>query len=169
MNVEILGQFPSPPVPNLPALAMTMAPVMPQHQQPMMTQPPVSMAMPTATAPPVMPMTPAAPAQPPTNTNFIASFPPAQISQVSFNSLVFLPLIISLISLTNTMFAQGTKADDDDFQDFQEAPKAGGDPAFSDFQGESGGSFPTTIAPQHQNRYTVVDGDSESAVLFLAF
>ncbi|XP_030599589.1 synergin gamma isoform X9 [Archocentrus centrarchus] len=143
MNVEILGQFPSPPVPNLPALAMAMAPVMPQHQQPMMTQPPVSMAMPTAAAPPVMPMTPAAPAQPPTNTNFIASFPPAQISQ-------------------------GTKADDDDFQDFQEAPKAGGDQAFSDFQGESGGSFPTTIAPQHQNStpamLTPVSGSSSASI-----
>ncbi|XP_026047189.1 synergin gamma isoform X11 [Astatotilapia calliptera] len=143
MNVEILGQFPSPPVPNLPALAMAMAPVMPQHQQPMMTQPPVSMAMPTAAPPPVMPMTPAAPAQPPTNTNFIASFPPAQVSQ-------------------------GTKADDDDFQDFQEAPKAGGDQAFSDFQGESGGSFPTTIAPQHQNStpalLTPVSGSSSASV-----
>uniref|UniRef100_A0A3Q0RKG4 Synergin gamma n=1 Tax=Amphilophus citrinellus TaxID=61819 RepID=A0A3Q0RKG4_AMPCI len=138
MNVEILGQFPSPPVPNLPALAMAMAPVMPQHQQPMMTQPPVSMAMPTAAAPPVMPMTPAAPAQLPTNTNFIASFPP------------------------------GTKADDDDFQDFQEAPKAGGDQAFSDFQGESGGSFPTTIAPQHQNStpamLTPVSGSSSASI-----
>ncbi|CAI5693266.1 unnamed protein product [Oreochromis niloticus] len=143
MNVEILGQFPSPPVPNLPALAMAMAPVMPQHQQPMMTQPPVSMAMPTAAPPPVMPMTPAAPAQPPTNTNFIASFPPAQVSQ-------------------------GTKADDDDFQDFQEAPKAGGDQAFSDFQGESGGSFPTTIVPQHQNStpalLTPVSGSSSASV-----
>ncbi|XP_028276397.1 synergin gamma isoform X3 [Parambassis ranga] len=123
MNVEILSQFPSPPVPNLPALAMAMAPVMPQHQQPMMTQPPVSMAMPTS-ASSVMAMTPAAPAQPPTNTNFIASFPPAQ----------------------------ATKTDDDDFQDFQEAPKAGtGDQAFTDFHRESGGSFPTTIASQHQN------------------
>uniref|UniRef100_A0A8C9XLQ6 Synergin gamma n=1 Tax=Sander lucioperca TaxID=283035 RepID=A0A8C9XLQ6_SANLU len=115
MNVEILNQFPSPPVPNLPALAMAMAPVM--HQQPMMTKPPVSMAMATA-APPVMAMTPGT--QAPTNTNFIASFPPAQ----------------------------GSKADDDDFQDFQEAPKAGaGDQAFTEFQGESGGSFPATIAP----------------------
>uniref|UniRef100_A0AAQ6IR22 EH domain-containing protein n=1 Tax=Anabas testudineus TaxID=64144 RepID=A0AAQ6IR22_ANATE len=78
LNVEILSQFPSPPVPNLPALAMTMAPVMPQHQQPMMTQPPVSMAMPTP-APPVMAMAPAALAQPTANTNFIASFPPAQV------------------------------------------------------------------------------------------
>ncbi|XP_033487612.1 synergin gamma isoform X6 [Epinephelus lanceolatus] len=141
MNVEILSQFPSPPVPNLPALAMAMAPVMPQHQQPMMTKPPVSMAMPTP-APPVMAMTPAAPAQAPTNTNFIASFPPAQ----------------------------GTKADDDDFQDFQEAPKAGaGDQAFTEFQGESGGSFPTTIAPQHQNSapamLTPVSGSSSVSVM----
>ncbi|XP_071352129.1 synergin gamma isoform X3 [Trachinotus anak] len=140
MNVEILSQFPSPPVPNLPALAMAMAPVMPQHQQQMMAQPPVSMAMPSP-APPVMAMTPAAPAQPPTNTNFIASFPPTQ----------------------------GTKADDDDFQDFQEAPKAGaGDQAFTEFQGESGGSFPTTIASQHQNSVpamlTPVSGSSSASV-----
>ncbi|XP_071770713.2 synergin gamma isoform X10 [Centroberyx gerrardi] len=141
MNVEILSQFPSPPVPNLPALAIAMAPVMPQHQQPMMTQPPVpvSMAMPTP-APPVMGMTPAAPAQALPNTNFITNFPPVQ----------------------------GTKADDDDFQDFQEAPKPGaGDQAFTDFQGESGGSFPATIAPQHQNSapamLTPVSGSSSSS------
>ncbi|XP_074535011.1 synergin gamma isoform X8 [Halichoeres trimaculatus] len=142
MNVEILGQFPSPPVPNLPALAMAMAPVMPQHQQPMMTQPPVSMAMPTpAPPPPVMAMTPAAPAQAPTNTNFIASFPPAQVN----------------------------KTDDDDFQDFQEAPKAGvGDPTFTEFKGDSGANFPTTIAPQHQNSaptmLTPVSGSSSASV-----
>ncbi|KAG7243122.1 hypothetical protein INR49_016497 [Caranx melampygus] len=135
-----VAQFPSPPVPNLPALTMAMAPVMPQHQQPMMAQPPVSMAMPSP-APPVIAMTPAAPAQPPTNTNFIASFPPTQ----------------------------GTKADDDDFQDFQEAPKPGaGDQAFTEFQGESGGSFPTTIAPQHQNSapamLTPVSGSSSASV-----
>ncbi|KAM8769576.1 synergin gamma isoform 1-T1 [Acanthopagrus schlegelii] len=142
MNVEILSQFPSPPVPNLPALAMAMASVMPQHQhqQPMMATPPVSMAMPTQ-APPVMAMAPATPAQPPTNSNFIASFPPAQ----------------------------ATKADDDDFQDFQEAPKAGaGDQAFTEFQGDSGGSFPTTIAPQHQNStpamLTPVSGSSTASV-----
>ncbi|KAE8295179.1 Synergin gamma AP1 subunit gamma-binding protein 1 Gamma-synergin [Larimichthys crocea] len=142
MNVEILSQFPSPPLPNLPALAMAMAPVMPQHQQPMMTKPPVSMSMSMPTpAPPVMAMTPAAPAQAPTNTNFVASFPPAQ----------------------------ATKADDDDFQDFQEAPKPGaGDQAFTEFQGESGGSFPTTIAPQHQNSapamLTPVSGSSSASV-----
>uniref|UniRef100_A0A673KJI1 Synergin gamma-like n=1 Tax=Sinocyclocheilus rhinocerous TaxID=307959 RepID=A0A673KJI1_9TELE len=91
MSLNILSQFPSPPVPNLPAMAIPA--VLPQHQQPIMTQPPVSMAMPVA-APPVMSMTPNPPA---------------------------------------------TKADDDDFQDFQEAPKAGaGDDSFTDFQGETG-------------------------------
>ncbi|CAK6966708.1 synergin gamma isoform X5 [Scomber scombrus] len=130
MNVEILSQFPSPPVPNLPALAMAMVPVMPQHPQPLMTQPPVSMAMPTP-APPVMAMTPAASAQAPTNTNFIASFPPAQ--------------------------------------DFQEAPKPGvGDQAFTEFQGDSSASFPTSIASQHQNSaptmLTPVSGSSSVSV-----
>ncbi|XP_077942932.1 synergin gamma isoform X8 [Gasterosteus aculeatus] len=128
MNVEILSQFPSPPVPNLPALAMAMASVMPQHQQPIMTKPPVSMS-----APPQ--------AQAPTGTNFIASFPPPQ----------------------------GPKADDDDFQDFQEAPKpGGGDQSFTEFQGESGGSFPTTLAPQHQKgasaMLTPVSGSSSASV-----
>ncbi|CAJ1065178.1 synergin gamma isoform X4 [Xyrichtys novacula] len=142
MNVEILSQFPSPPVPNLRSLAMAMAPVMPQHQQPMMTQPPVSMAMPTPAPPPqVMAMTHAAPAQAPTNTNFIASFPPAQVN----------------------------KTDDDDFQDFQEAPKAGaGDLAFTEFKGDSGSNFSTTIAPQHQNSapamLTPVSGSSSASV-----
>uniref|UniRef100_A0A3Q3GX68 Synergin, gamma n=1 Tax=Labrus bergylta TaxID=56723 RepID=A0A3Q3GX68_9LABR len=144
MNVEILGQFPSAPVPNLPALAMAMASHMPQHQhqQPMMTQPPVSMAIPTpAPPPPVMAMTPAVPVQAPTNTNFIASFPPAQVN----------------------------KTEDDDFQDFQEAPKAGaGDPVFTEFKGDSGGNFPPSIAPQHQNSapamLTPVSGSSSVSV-----
>ncbi|KAJ7995583.1 hypothetical protein DPEC_G00246090 [Dallia pectoralis] len=138
MNVEILNQFPSPPVPNLPALAM--APVISQqHQQPMMSQPPVpvTMAMPIP-APSVMSMVPLPPTQP--NTNFITNFPPVQ----------------------------GTKADDDDFQDFQEAPKAGGgDQSFTDFQGESGGSnFPTTTPSQQKNSVssllTPVTGSSSS-------
>ncbi|XP_051933981.1 synergin gamma isoform X2 [Hippocampus zosterae] len=121
MNVEILSQFPSPPVPNLPALAMALAPIMPQHQQPMMTHQPVSMPMPTppSTGMPHMTVAPvSAPA------NFIASFPPVQ----------------------------GTKVEDDDFQDFQEAPKAGsGDQAFTNFQGESSAKFPASSAVQHQN------------------
>uniref|UniRef100_A0A1A8D577 Synergin, gamma n=1 Tax=Nothobranchius kadleci TaxID=1051664 RepID=A0A1A8D577_NOTKA len=139
MNAEILSQFPSPPIPNLPAFAMAMAPVLPQHQQPIMTQPPVSMPMATPAAP-VMAMAPSAPAQPPTNASFIAAFPPAQAA----------------------------KTDDDEFQDFQEAPKAGVDQAFANFQGESGGSFPNTIAPQLQNStpamLTPVSGSSSSSV-----
>lgn len=104
MNVEILGQFPSPPVPNLPALAMAMAPVMPQHQQPMMTQPPVSMSMPMPTpAPPVMPMAPTAPAQPPTNTNFIASFP---LAQVTANLLFFLCVYCSWLFYTSYLLTK---------------------------------------------------------------
>lgn len=52
------------------------------------------------------------------------------------------------------MLTQATKADDDDFQEFQEAPKGGlKDQPFADFQGASGGSFSTTIAPQQQSRY----------------
>ena len=77
MNVEILNQFPSPPVPNLPALALALAQVLPQ-QQPLMTQPVVSMP----TAPSVMPI--AAPAQAPTNTSFITSFPTAQVTIYPF-------------------------------------------------------------------------------------
>ncbi|XP_031651592.1 synergin gamma isoform X10 [Oncorhynchus kisutch] len=145
MNVEILSQFPSPPVPNLPALAMAMAPVMPQqhqHQQPMMTQTPVpvSMAMPTP-APAVMgrapPGAPLPSAQLP--TNFITNFPNLQ-----------------------------GKADDDDFQDFQEAPRAGGgDQSFTEFQGESGQTFPTNTPSLHQNSapaiLTPVSGSSSSS------
>uniref|UniRef100_A0A8C7QCC0 Synergin, gamma n=1 Tax=Oncorhynchus mykiss TaxID=8022 RepID=A0A8C7QCC0_ONCMY len=141
MNVEILSQFPSPPVPNLPALAMAMATVMPQqhqHQQPMMTQPPVpvSMAMPTP-APAVMgrapPGAPLPSAQLP--TNFITNFPHLQ-----------------------------GKADDDDFQDFQEAPRAGGgDQSFTEFQGESGQTFPTNTPSLHQNRYGEGFADFKSA------
>ncbi|CAL8362397.1 unnamed protein product [Merluccius merluccius] len=139
MNVEILSQFASPPVPNLPALAIAMAPVMPQHQQPMMAPPPVSMAMPTP-APQVMGMTSVAPAPALSNPGFLASFPPVQAA----------------------------KPDDDDFQDFQEAPKPGaGDQAFADFQGESGPSFPATVATQHQNSappmLTPVSGTSSSS------
>ncbi|XP_052323581.1 synergin gamma isoform X8 [Oncorhynchus keta] len=141
MNVEILSQFPSPPVPNLPALAMAMAPVIQhQHQQPMMTQPsvPVSMAM---SAPTVMgrapPAAPLPSAQPP--TNFITNFPHVP-----------------------------GKADDDDFQDFQEAPRAGGgDQPFTEFQGESGETFPTTTSSLHQNSapaiLTPVSGSSSSS------
>lgn len=85
MNVEILSQFPSPPVPNIPALALAMAPAMApvMPQQPVMNKPAISMAMPTP-APPVMAMAPVTPAQAPTNTNFITSFPLAQVMMLLF-------------------------------------------------------------------------------------
>uniref|UniRef100_A0A3B5Q1J1 Synergin gamma n=1 Tax=Xiphophorus maculatus TaxID=8083 RepID=A0A3B5Q1J1_XIPMA len=138
LNVEILSQFPSPPLPNLPGLAMALAPVIPPHQQPMMTHPPVSMSMATPAAPvPVMAMAPTVHAPPPTNPGFIATFPPGP----------------------------GSKADDDDFQEFQGAPKAGaGDQAFADFQGESGGSFPTLVRPcSTAAMLTPVSGSSSSS------
>uniref|UniRef100_A0A3B3RYC6 Synergin gamma n=1 Tax=Paramormyrops kingsleyae TaxID=1676925 RepID=A0A3B3RYC6_9TELE len=88
MGLDVLSQFPSPPVPSLPAL------------------PPVAMAV-TAAQPPA---------------SFVASFPPAQ----------------------------GGKPDDDDFQEFQEAPKAGAaEDSFTDFQGESGA--PATSVTPSQN------------------
>uniref|UniRef100_A0A8D3CD22 Synergin, gamma n=1 Tax=Scophthalmus maximus TaxID=52904 RepID=A0A8D3CD22_SCOMX len=63
--------------------------------------------------------------------------------------------VLALIGVAQLLLMQATKVDDDDFQDFQEAPKAGAkDPPFTEFQGESGGSFPTTTAQQHQNRYS---------------
>lgn len=77
MSLDILSQFPSPPVPNLPAMAMAINAVLPQHQQPIMTQPPVSMAMPIA-APPVMGITPNPPAQ--QTASFITNFPPVQVN-----------------------------------------------------------------------------------------
>ncbi|XP_051535975.1 synergin gamma-like isoform X2 [Myxocyprinus asiaticus] len=135
MSLDILSQFPSPPVPNLPAMAMAISAVLPQHQQPIMPQTPVSMAMPTPAAP-VMGMTPNPPAQPP--ASFITNFPPVQAAKA-----------------------------DDDFQDFQEAPKAGaGDDSFTDFQGETGGVFPT-IASSSQSgvpaMLTPVSGSSSSS------
>ncbi|XP_072546735.1 synergin gamma isoform X2 [Salminus brasiliensis] len=125
MSLDILSQFPSPPVPNLPAMAMTMPPVL-AHQQPMMAP----------AAPAVMPMPPNPPAQPP--NNFVANFPPIQ----------------------------GAKTDDDDFQDFQEAPKAGGgDDSFTDFQGETVGTFPGASSSQSSvpAMLTPVSGSSSSS------
>ncbi|XP_051521316.1 synergin gamma isoform X4 [Myxocyprinus asiaticus] len=132
MSLDILSQFPSPPVPNLPAMAMAIPAVLPQHQQPIMTQTPMSMAMPTPAAP-VVGMTPNPPA------SFITNFPPVQAA----------------------------KADDDDFQDFQEAPKAGaGDDSFTDFQGEMGRAYPTMATSSQSGvpaMLTPVSGSSSSS------
>ncbi|XP_034166429.2 synergin gamma isoform X2 [Pangasianodon hypophthalmus] len=123
MSLDILSQFPTPPVPNLPAMAMAMPAVL-THQQPL---------MPPAT-PAVMPMASNSLAQP--SNSFIANFPPVQ----------------------------GTKVEDDDFQDFQEAPKAGDD-SFTDFQGETGGTFPTVTSSQSSIpvMLTPVSGSSSSS------
>nr|XP_029528368.1 LOW QUALITY PROTEIN: synergin gamma-like [Oncorhynchus nerka] len=64
--------------------------------------------------------------------------------------------------------AQVGISDDDDFQDFQEAPRAGGgDQPFTEFQGESGETFPTTTSSLHQNSapaiLTPVSGSSSSS------
>ncbi|TSQ46647.1 Synergin gamma [Bagarius yarrelli] len=120
MSLDILSQFPTPPVPNLPAMTMAMPAVL-THQQPIM--PPASSA--------VMPIAPSVLAQP--SNSFIANFPPVQ----------------------------GTKVEDDDFQDFQEAPKAGDD-SFADFQAEMGGTFPTVTTSQSSipGMLTPVSGSS---------
>ncbi|KAL2096725.1 hypothetical protein ACEWY4_008873 [Coilia grayii] len=147
MSPDILSQFPSPPVPNLPALAMAMPAVMAQHQPPvsmamptptppvsmaMPAAPPaISMAMPTPAAPPVMAMTPnPAPAQP--APSFIANFP-----RCSFMFTLRGP--------------EGGR---------------GGDDSFTEFQGESGSAFPTTaVAPQNSvpALLTPVSGSSSSS------
>ncbi|KAJ8256405.1 hypothetical protein COCON_G00185570 [Conger conger] len=95
MGLDILSQFPSPPMPNLPAMTATPTPAV---------------------------IGPNSSTQAP--NSFVTCFPPLQ----------------------------GTKPDDDDFQDFQEAPKAGAseDP-FTDFQAEPGSTFPSTGHPQHQS------------------
>ncbi|KAI4887282.1 hypothetical protein NFI96_021677 [Prochilodus magdalenae] len=65
MSLDILSQFPSPPVPNLPAMAMAIPPVL-AHQQPIMAP----------ATPAVMSMPPNPPAQPP--NSFVTNFPPVQ-------------------------------------------------------------------------------------------
>uniref|UniRef100_A0A4W4DTN1 EH domain-containing protein n=1 Tax=Electrophorus electricus TaxID=8005 RepID=A0A4W4DTN1_ELEEL len=104
MSLDILTQFPSPPVPTLPAMAVPLPPVL-------VTQPALLGTAGSA----VLPLPPNPPPQP--CSSFVTSFPPVQ----------------------------GAKAEDeDDFQDFQEAPKAGsGDGSFTDFQGEKDGAFPS--------------------------
>uniref|UniRef100_A0AAY5EY09 EH domain-containing protein n=1 Tax=Electrophorus electricus TaxID=8005 RepID=A0AAY5EY09_ELEEL len=104
MSLDILTQFPSPPVPTLPAMAVPLPPVL-------VTQPALLGTAGSA----VLPLPPNPPPQP--CSSFVTSFPPVQVS---------LP------------------EDEDDFQDFQEAPKAGsGDGSFTDFQGEKDGAFPS--------------------------
>ncbi|XP_046718354.1 synergin gamma isoform X3 [Silurus meridionalis] len=92
MSLDILSQFPTPPVPNLPAMTMTMPAVL-THQQPIMHP----------TAPPVMPMTSNSLAQP--SNSFIANFPPVQGTKVDDDDF--------------QDFQEAPKAGDDSFTDFQ--------------------------------------------------
>ncbi|MFT7803714.1 synergin gamma [Arapaima gigas] len=137
ISLDILSQFPSPPVPSLPAMAMAVPPVLPQHPTAMIAQPPVSIAMPTAVPTAVsaaMGVSPGSSAQP--AASFVANFPPVQ----------------------------GSKSEDDDFQDFQEAPKVGtAEDSFTDFQGESGSAFAATTQKSGPPLLTPVSGTSSSS------
>uniref|UniRef100_A0A673KCQ4 Synergin gamma-like n=1 Tax=Sinocyclocheilus rhinocerous TaxID=307959 RepID=A0A673KCQ4_9TELE len=63
--------------------------------------------------------------------------------------------LYTVLALIGVAQVVTTKADDDDFQDFQEAPKAGaGDDSFTDFQGETGGAFPS-MTPASQIRHAL--------------
>ncbi|XP_066491267.1 synergin gamma isoform X7 [Tiliqua scincoides] len=124
MNVDVLNQFPSAPIPTLSGLPMSIPVTV--SQQPMMSAgPPVS--MPLSIGPTVMGISMAAPlggAAPQASGSFIHAY--------SAN--------------------QATKPDDDDFQDFQDASKSGGlDDTFSDFQGEVPGSTKTTLVQQQSS------------------
>ncbi|KAG7484795.1 hypothetical protein MATL_G00054110 [Megalops atlanticus] len=152
-SLEVLSQFPSPPVPNLPAVAM----VLPQHQPAILPQAPIPMAVPAVPAVPAAMPAPgsgmplpavalSAATQPP--AGFATSFPPAQA--------------------TSQTVPQETKLEDDDFQEFQEAPKAGtGRDSFSDFQGEKGGGFTCPAPSQPQSSVPPlllpVSGSSQSS------
>ncbi|XP_035240926.1 synergin gamma-like [Anguilla anguilla] len=185
IGLDILSQFPSPPMPNLPA--MTAPPVLPQHQQPIMSQTSVSMATPPVlpqhqqpimsqtavpmTTPPVLPQhqlpimsqTPVSMATPPV----LPQHQQPIMSQTSVSTPTPTPAVIGMSSSTSIQPAnsfvacfpplQGTKPDDDDFQDFQEAPKAGAseDP-FTDFQAEPGNTFSSTAHPQQQTSVTAI-------------
>ncbi|XP_063061040.1 synergin gamma isoform X3 [Engraulis encrasicolus] len=182
MSPDILNQFPSPPVPNLPALAMTMPGVMPQHQHQapgIMAQPPVSMPMPMPTpTPPVSMAMPAAAVAPAISMAMPTAMPAAPLPVMAMTpnpaagaaAAVPPPAQAAPPSfIANFPPVQATKAgDDDDFQDFQEAPKAGGagDDSFSEFQGDSGSSFPTSVAgPQNSAPalLTPVSGSSSTS------
>ncbi|XP_041097290.1 synergin gamma isoform X3 [Polyodon spathula] len=147
MSLDILTQFPSAPEPNLPGLALVMPGVMQQQQQSMLPMPP----MPQSAVP--MSLTTA---QPVKGVNL-----PVQAGDWSTQvSPSFMPSFPS-----NT---QASKPEDDDFQDFQEAPKAGSaHDSFTDFQEESSGAFPIAASTRSQNStlalLTPISGASTSA------
>ncbi|XP_054857140.1 synergin gamma isoform X2 [Eublepharis macularius] len=123
MSPDVLNQFPSAPIPTLSGFPLAIPVTV--SQQPMMSPgPPVS--MPLSIGPSVVGINLAAPvggAATQVSSGFLQSFPAHQAA----------------------------KPEDDDFQDFQEASKAGGlDDPFTDFQGDVSGPPKTTTA-QHQS------------------
>ncbi|KAJ8280777.1 hypothetical protein GJAV_G00058860 [Gymnothorax javanicus] len=135
MGLDILSQFPSPPMPNLPA--MTTHPVLPQHQQPIMSQTPATLTTPPLLPHHQQPITSQSPISTATPTSAVIGCPSSCTQPSSGLVTCFPPL-------------QGTKADDDDFQDFQEAPKVGvSEDPFSEFQTEPGNGVLGTALPQN--------------------
>ncbi|KAM6463570.1 synergin gamma isoform 3-T4 [Liasis olivaceus] len=124
MSPEGLNQFPSAPIPTLSGLQMAISVTV--SQQPLMPPaPPVS--MPLSIGPAVVGINMAAPvggATTQVSSSFIQPFPANQVA----------------------------KADDDDFQEFQDASKSGGlDDTFTDFQGEVPGSNKTLATQQRSS------------------
>ncbi|XP_063152834.1 synergin gamma isoform X2 [Candoia aspera] len=124
ISPEGLNQFPSAPIPTLSGLQMAI-PVTVSQQPLMPPGPPVS--MPLSIGPAVVGTNMAAPvggATTQVSSSFMQPFPANQVA----------------------------KADDDDFQEFQDASKSGGlDDTFTDFQGEAPGSNKTLAAQQQSS------------------
>ncbi|XP_072099449.1 synergin gamma isoform X2 [Mobula birostris] len=123
LNFENLNQFSSAPVPTLSAMPMTLPTSVPQ--QPMISVPSgPSASLPVQAGQSVVGMDLPAPvggSTAPVSSSFVASFPASQ----------------------------ATKSDDDDFQDFQEAPKPNAsDDSFKGFKSEASGTL--SKAPNSQ-------------------
>ncbi|XP_068765781.1 synergin gamma isoform X7 [Struthio camelus] len=123
VSPDVLNQFPAAPVPTLTGLPMSLPATV--SQQPLMPSgPPVS--MPLSIGPAVIGMSitaPAGGAATQSSGGFVPSYPPSQV----------------------------VKAEDDDFQDFQDASKSGSiDDSFTDFQGDVAGSS-KAASSQHRS------------------
>ncbi|XP_032860769.2 synergin gamma isoform X4 [Tyto alba] len=123
VSPDVLNQFPAAPVPTLTGFPLPLpAAVSPQ---PLMPSPPVSVPL-SSIGPAVMGMSITAPAggaagQP--SGGFVPPYPPSQV----------------------------VKAEDDDFQEFQDASKSGSlDDSFTDFQGDVAGSS-KAASSQHRS------------------
>ncbi|XP_064425061.1 synergin gamma isoform X2 [Latimeria chalumnae] len=132
LSLDALNQFAAAPVPSLAGVPMALPSTM--SQQPMMSVP----SAPTVSISLNM-------GQPVMGMNMTAPLGGATAQ----SSSGFMP------SFTAN---QTVKPEDDDFQDFQEAPKPGSvDDSFTDFQGDSSGTFPKIIgAPSQSSTSTLV-------------